>query len=419
MGTDARFVRPPMDARLGERLLLLLGSLGYRAMATPVSLLPVLFYVDPVWSIPAVMVGLALAGGNAWAMTRLGSWLAMPLSRFRMLLGVDTVVVVAANLLLGVVLSRAGAGALDFVLWPLVQGSILLIAALVGMRTAFGAVLAGIPLAVVMCTAYGVEPRAVPAVVVSNVMWLSVSWSAIYLARYVIRSQGQVAQQRGVHEGREVERARGMRLMHDTALQSLEAIALLASNPALDDRAGRQLVERAARGEIRTVRKILAGLGADGLRAEVSEVVDAARDRGLPVDLTASGDGDLPVDPLAAEALCGALREALSNAHRHASANRVAVRVDVTGTLLSAEIEDDGVGFDPATVSLGFGIPESIEARVRAVGGSARVRSAVGQGTTVSVDIPRAASSDLSVPAADDTTSGGPDGPAVSTASRR
>ncbi|MGL5817477.1 MAG: sensor histidine kinase [Phycicoccus sp.] len=369
------------------------GALGYRAMVTPVSLLPVVFAVEPSWGVPALVVGLALAGSNAWAMTRLGSWLVMPRRRLWMMLGADTVVVVAANLLFGFVLRHGDADSPVFALWPLAQGSVLLFAALAGMRIAFGVVLAGVPLAAAMCQVYAVESSAVVPMLLGHVGWLAVAWTAVYLARYVLRSQEQVSAQRGVHEGREAERARGRRLMHDTALQSLEAIALLASNPAIDDRAGRKLVERAARGEIRAVRKILAGADTGGLQAEVAGVVAEARARGLQVELTACTDDGKPVETVALDALCGALREALSNVNRHASARRAVVRVDVTDSFLSAEIEDDGVGFDPDTVSLGFGIPESIEARTRAAGGTARVRSRVGQGTTVSIKVPRAEAS--------------------------
>ncbi|MGL5908381.1 MAG: sensor histidine kinase, partial [Phycicoccus sp.] len=386
------------------------GALGYRAMVTPVSVLPVVFAVEPSWGIPALLSALALAGGNAWAMTQLGSWLVMSRRRLWTMLGVDTVVVVAANLLFGVVLRHGDADSPVFALWPLVQGSVLLFAALAGMRIAFGVVLAGVPLAAAMCQVYAVEPSAVLPMLLGHVLWLLVAWTAVYLARYVLRSQEQVSAQRGVHEGRQAERARGRRLMHDTALQSLEAIALLASNPAIDDRAGRRLVERAARGEIRTVRKILADADADtgGLQAEVTGVVAEARARGLQVELIACADDGKPVETVALDALCGALREALSNVNRHAAARRAVVRVDVTDWFLSAEIEDDGVGFDPDTVSLGFGIPESIEARTRAAGGSARVRSRVGQGTTVFIKVPRAEMPSMSGASASDNSLGEP-----------
>jgi signal transduction histidine kinase len=388
MVTALSFSSARTDPRLGQRLLLAYGALGYRAMITPVSVAPLLFDVTLSWSLPIVGVCLAIAGGNVWAMTRVSTWLAVSRLRLGAMLAADAVTVVAANLLLGVAIQQAGGHSFGFPLWPLVQGLVLLFAALAGMRAAGGVVLVGAPLAVVMCRAYGIPSSEAAPIVVTHVLWLAVAWTAVYLARQLFHSQEEVAEWRGAREGREAERVRGRRLMHDTALQSLEAIALLASNPAIDDRAGRELVARAARGEITTVRRILAAGSPDGLHAEVARVVDEARLRGLAVDLSFIGDDDTSVDPSVLDACCGAIREALSNVYRHADACRTAVRVDVTSSTVSVEVEDDGVGFDCRTVSLGFGIPDSIEARLRVVGGSAHIRSVAGRGTTVSVVAP-------------------------------
>jgi signal transduction histidine kinase len=54
-------------------------------------------------------------------------------------------------------------------------------------------------------------------------------------------------------------------------------------------------------------------------------------------------------------------------------------------------VTDSGIGFDTGSVSPGrLGFTESIVARVRDVGGNARLFSAPGSGTTVVLEVPKA-----------------------------
>ena len=83
------------------------------------------------------------------------------------------------------------------------------------------------------------------------------------------------------------------------------------------------------------------------------------------------------------------LQEALTNIVRHAAARSVEVRLFLAGDLLALEVEDDGRGFDPLTLtrpeSLGFlGMRE----RASALHGSLEVDSEPGRGTLVRLRIP-------------------------------
>jgi signal transduction histidine kinase len=90
-------------------------------------------------------------------------------------------------------------------------------------------------------------------------------------------------------------------------------------------------------------------------------------------------------------ALFRACQEAMNNIARHAQAESVLIQVDVDGGRLRIEVEDDGRGFDPAA-----GPPSDrahwglvgIEERARALGGSARIDSAPGNGTRVEIQVP-------------------------------
>ncbi len=87
------------------------------------------------------------------------------------------------------------------------------------------------------------------------------------------------------------------------------------------------------------------------------------------------------------------VQEALTNVVRHAGAETVLIQMARKGPRLAIEVEDDGRGFDPASVST----PESsgrglgllgIRERVELLGGKVTIDSAPGQGTRVAVSVP-------------------------------
>ncbi|MGZ4152175.1 MAG: sensor histidine kinase, partial [Actinomycetota bacterium] len=81
-------------------------------------------------------------------------------------------------------------------------------------------------------------------------------------------------------------------------------------------------------------------------------------------------------------------QEALSNARRHAGADRVRVRLAQCDGHLELCIADDGRGFDPAGVGAsGFGL-RTMQERVSALGGTFALVSAPGAGTQVTVRVP-------------------------------
>ena len=93
------------------------------------------------------------------------------------------------------------------------------------------------------------------------------------------------------------------------------------------------------------------------------------------------------LDPLAEAAGYYVVAEALTNAQRHARAEKITIRVLESGRLLRIEIADDGVG--GADEGLGSGL-QGLRDRVEAVGGGLRIASAPGRGTLVRAEIPLA-----------------------------
>jgi len=95
------------------------------------------------------------------------------------------------------------------------------------------------------------------------------------------------------------------------------------------------------------------------------------------------------LEPLLEGAIYRIVQESLTNLRRHSRSDRARIRLTQRGDQLELEIQDWGVGFDPAAVEpkrLGL---RGIRERARLLGGRALVDSAPGKGTRVLVHLPR------------------------------
>ena len=95
------------------------------------------------------------------------------------------------------------------------------------------------------------------------------------------------------------------------------------------------------------------------------------------------------------------VQESLTNARRYSQSDRLLVRLTQRDDYLRIEIRDWGVGFNPRTIGDGhFGV-EGIQERARLFGGSATVKSALGKGTRIVVQLPLMGDVGSVIPAAD------------------
>jgi len=188
-----------------------------------------------------------------------------------------------------------------------------------------------------------------------------------------------------------IERREQDRLLHDTILNTLTAIARSGAAGAAASRCRQDigLLERA----------LGASAAAAGPVAAIDEVVGEMRACGLTVDLTvspvtghdATAPPGAPVPGPVVAAMAHATREALANVAAHAGTGtaRVTVSLGPPGAdgapgRFRVRIQDEGAGFDPGQVGPArLGIRRSITERVEDRGGSASVRSAPGRGTEV------------------------------------
>jgi two-component system NarL family sensor kinase len=81
-------------------------------------------------------------------------------------------------------------------------------------------------------------------------------------------------------------------------------------------------------------------------------------------------------------------QEAVRNATRHARATNLEVDVRARDGVLVLDVSDDGDGFVPRSDSGGIGL-RSLRDLIWEAGGSLDVRSVVGEGTTVHMEVGR------------------------------
>jgi signal transduction histidine kinase len=108
------------------------------------------------------------------------------------------------------------------------------------------------------------------------------------------------------------------------------------------------------------------------------------------VNLDVSCPPDLVPDDITEE-LLATVKEALSNALRHADATRVDIRVGCGQSQVVMSVADDGEGFDPVAANGGMGLANMAD-RVGAIGGSFDIDSTPGEGTVVRATFPLTAS---------------------------
>jgi signal transduction histidine kinase len=100
---------------------------------------------------------------------------------------------------------------------------------------------------------------------------------------------------------------------------------------------------------------------------------------------------DLPESwsPHAANAVYRIAQEALRNVSKNAGKTHVKVLLSGNNDKLQLKVMDFGIGFDQEADSQSSGLGMiSMQERARLAGGSATVNSKLGEGTTVSVEVP-------------------------------
>jgi signal transduction histidine kinase len=191
--------------------------------------------------------------------------------------------------------------------------------------------------------------------------------------------------------------------MHDSVLQTLALIQRRAEDP--------HAVVQLARAQERELRSWLFEGRAPG-DADISSFAEGVRQiqrdvealHGVPIEVVTVAD--CPLDEHLT-ALLAAAREATVNAAKWSGAAVISVFAEVEPDKVNVAVRDRGKGFDPAAVPGDRkGVAESIRGRMTRHGGEATVQSAPGEGTKVTLTMPRTARSEPAGQAS--TAAGGP-----------
>jgi len=233
--------------------------------------------------------------------------------------------------------------------------------------------------------------------------WVALTATGVWLSRTVPRTLTRISTMSRAYRVErqasetEARRRQGARLLHDTVLATLTLLAhsgVGVSAGALREQAG----EDAA-----LLRQLRLGFTPDPTRSgdyklkpveestlgnTLESVKQRFRRMGLEVNWHGTGQVLLPSDIL--DAFLLALGECLENVRRHSGVNEAHVTITDDETTVRAMVTDSGKGFDVSTIEQGrLGFTESIVARLREVGGNARLFSSPGSGTTVVLEVPK------------------------------
>ncbi|MDP9800631.1 signal transduction histidine kinase/phage shock protein PspC (stress-responsive transcriptional regulator) [Arcanobacterium wilhelmae] len=211
----------------------------------------------------------------------------------------------------------------------------------------------------------------VSGVVVAVAMLVAVG---VVLAGVLLRNKNQLFYERE-RTIRESERADIAAHLHDSVLQTLTLIRARAGDP--------EEVAALARTQEHDLRRYLysdrAQEGtsvAEEIRRVAGEVERTFR---VEIDVVASGD---TAPTSASRALAGAVREALTNAAKHAS-GKISLFAELSDQECEVFVRDRGAGFDPASIPPDrAGIRDSIRGRIEGAGGEVEIRSPLPSGGT-------------------------------------
>jgi signal transduction histidine kinase len=201
----------------------------------------------------------------------------------------------------------------------------------------------------------------------------------------------------------EEERKRWARELHDQTLQDLGAVKLLlesgrrADRPEANDNATGRVLEQLAL-TIAGLQNLItdlrpAALDELGIKPAVEALVArTATSSGLDVEarIDVAYDSGRAPNRLSGEiesTVYRLVQEALTNAVKHAGAERAWVEIVEDGRTVSVAVSDDGSGFDPEGADGGFGLVGMRE-RVELVDGRLLIDSVHGRGTVIRAELP-------------------------------
>lgn len=377
-----------VDARTTS--LLVVAILAFRVLFTAAPF-PVLLAKGGGATVPAFVLGISSITLSAVMITYVARGARLGTRRYVPLLAVDFLLSCAVGL--SAALAPDGSGSLHAALWFPFHGTVMVLTVLFGAVWGWGGVAAGVAM---FGTLYAIDHVSEPAgltLLLTHAVWLTLPLLVAVVASVLLRRIVRAVLVHGMRVGQSDEQVRMTRTLHDTVLQTLEAMAVQQGHdkPA-DDRltelrtaAALQAVELRQLLQMRTPDARARQSGMAGMLAGLAREFAAM---GLRLEVVADDFRDREPEAAVRAALRDAAREALRNVVKHAGVRTAVVRAALTAHGVEITVRDQGKGFDQAQHEHGLGLAHSIVTRMREVGGDAVVWSRPRHGTRVRLVVP-------------------------------
>jgi signal transduction histidine kinase len=197
------------------------------------------------------------------------------------------------------------------------------------------------------------------------------------------------------------ERTRLAREMHDTVIQGCVGVSALLEAAAgfrsVDKTESDKLLDQARVQVVRTLEEARDAVWdlrhPQPAESAIAVLFHLAKELATEhrIEIDTAVEGSAAVDPDLERTILLVGREALGNAVTHAKPSRIGIRIVYKPLDVSLEVTDDGVGFEARRAvtadGMHFGL-RGMRERVEEAGGSFRVESRRGAGTTVAATLP-------------------------------
>jgi two-component system nitrate/nitrite sensor histidine kinase NarX len=199
------------------------------------------------------------------------------------------------------------------------------------------------------------------------------------------------------------ERERLSQELHDNLSQSVSTIRLLSERIMNKSDDGEiksikkdiEIIEMVAEDTYASIREEMVGLrmidetNKDIVSLTKEYVINFERQWNITVELqTINFTDNTHITPIVTIQLSRIIQEALSNVRRHAKATHVNISLEISGNRLITKVKDNGIGFDPETISedrLGMKI---MRERAESLGGKLEIISAPALGSLIEIELP-------------------------------
>ncbi|MBL7775377.1 MAG: sensor histidine kinase [Saprospiraceae bacterium] len=200
-------------------------------------------------------------------------------------------------------------------------------------------------------------------------------------------------------EGQETERRRVATDLHDSlggllATVKIRLESLSGKLPELDANEEFSKVKNLLDDTIAETRQIARNLQPGtlhqfGLMKAIRDLTSRVRGDGVPsIDFQHFGSFT-DIDHTVALNCYRIVQELLQNSLKHAQATEILVQLTRTDSELALLVEDNGLGYDPETITKGMGT-DNVSQRVQFIKGEISIQTAKGQGTSTMVTVPLA-----------------------------